>query len=376
MFQGSHNFTVQESQFIHNESPYFIHNQYDIHAPSLEHDLRFKLKPDLRPGHKQCLKGTRVEFLNSVIQSMLSNSIVLIHGRAGTGKSSIAGSLAQILIKKQHPGLSDTEMAMSFYCIRESRDKDVSVLVPTLVYHLACAFPAFGEKLASDSKLDIGGGLSTQFDNLLLDPLQALKEEQRTPPAEKIAIIVDGLDEWGHEDNRVLFLKKLQNLCREHGWMRFVITSRPNPEIGIEFLPEHTGLFLRMDLSQDNKTEDDIKTFIKDYRNEHPKLAKTLSEVEILSLLPYINSLFILADVVCKFLAQRPDQNFKILQNTERGFKSGKKSYDVLYSLYDTVLTESIEDPANQLCSYMNVIGTICMLQKPLSMACIDQVHQ
>ncbi|KAE9401727.1 WD40 repeat-like protein, partial [Gymnopus androsaceus JB14] len=360
MFQNSHDFNIHRSQFISN--------QYDIHVPSLEHDLRFRLKPDLHPGHKQCLKGTRVEFLNNVILSMLSNSIVLIHGRAGTGKSSIAGSLAQILDKKQHPGLTDLEMAMSFYCIRESRDKDVSVLVPTLVYHLACAFPAFEEKLASDSKLNIGGDLSTQFNNLLLEPLQALKEEQKTSIAKKIAIIIDGLDEWGYEDDRKLFLTELQNLCREHEWMRFVITSRPNPEIAVEFLPEDTGLFRRMDLSQDNKTEDDIKTFIKDYWRKHSKLAKTLSEVQILTLLPYINSLFILADVVCKFLSQRPDRNFKILQNTETGFKSGKNSYDVLYSLYETVLTESIEDPTNQLSSYMNVISTICILQKPLSM--------
>ncbi|KAE9386524.1 hypothetical protein BT96DRAFT_519438 [Gymnopus androsaceus JB14] len=298
---------------------------------------------------------------------MLANSIVLIHGRAGTGKSCIAGSLAQIIHKKQHPVLTEIELAMSFHCIRDSRDKDVSVLVPTLVYQLALEFPEFGEKLASNSHLDTSGDLSTQFDDLLFDPLMELKKEGKTKISKKIAIIVDGLDEWGQEDDRISFLTKLQTLCEMHNWMRFVITSRPNPEIGHAFLPDHSGLFKRIDLSEDERTMDDIAVYIKSYRFNHPKLKNTVSELEMLSLLPYINSLFILADVVCKFIAQSPCNNFKILANAETGYKSGRNSYDVLYSLYETVLTESLVDPINQVSIYMDVIGTLCVSQQPLT---------
>ncbi|KAE9387858.1 hypothetical protein BT96DRAFT_981269, partial [Gymnopus androsaceus JB14] len=350
MFERSHDFSIQGGQFnVHQ-------NRYDIHVSSIEHDLRFRLRPDLHPGHKQCLKGTRVEFLNEIILSMLANSIVLIHGRAGTGKSCIAGSLAQIIHKKQHPELNAIELVMSFHCIRDSRDKDVSVLVPTMVYQLALEFPEFGKKLMSNSNLDISGDLSAQFDNLLFDPLMELKEEGKTKFSKKIAIIVDGLDEWGQEDERVLLLTKLQTLCEIHDWMRFVVTSRPNPEIGETSIPDYPGIFKRIDLSQDKKTEDDIAVYIKSYRANHQKLRNAVSELEMMTLLPYINSLFILADVVCKFVAQNPSNNFKILTNAETGYKSGKNSYDVLYSLYETVLAESLVDPTNQLCTYMDVI--------------------
>lgn len=310
-------------------------------------ELRLRLNPNLHPGHKQCLKGTRAEFLKNVVLSMLNNSIVLIHGRAGTGKSCIAGSLAHIIHIKDHSQLDNVELAMSFHCIRENRDQDVSMLVPTLAYQLALEFPALGTILASNPGLDIAGDLSIQFENLLFVPLKALKKERNLLISKKIAIIVDGLDEWGQEEDRVLLLTKLQSLCRDHDWMRFIITSRPNSEIAASNFPGYPGLFKRIDLSEDEETVNDIETFVRHYRSNNSKLSKALSELEILSLLPYISSLFILADVVCKFIAQNPRHNFEILKNERSGFKSGRNSYDVLCKLYETVLEECLEDPSN-----------------------------
>lgn len=314
-----------------------------------------------------------MEFLQNLVETMMSTSIIWIYGMAGTGKSCIAGSFADILRKTQDPALSDFQLAISFHCNRASRENDIHVLVPTIVYHLALKHPALREKLVRDVDLDAAGEVEDQINNLLLYPLRQLQEEGAIPKAKKV-IILDGFDEWGEEEHRTVFLHEMKKLCNHHHWMRFIITSRPNQEIADELTFEQRGFLKRVDLFQDQKTQHDIGIFLEAYRSSHSRVSAALKETDMMLLLPYVNSLFILADVACKFLSQNPYMNMKILTNQMTGFRSGKNSYDKLHHLYETVLKESMIDPKNELRLYMEVIGAICVLQMPLTMKALEKL--
>lgn len=298
------------------------------------------------------------------MDAMLENSIVWIYGIAGTGKSSIAGSFTEMIKNKEDTRLADITLALSFHCYRAHREEDVTRLIPRFAYDLALRFPAFGEKLATDPNLSAAGGIMDQFKNLIHSPLTLLKKEGQIPEA-KIVLIMDALDEWGQENDRILLVKNLQKLCREHIWIRIIITSRPNLELKNLFKNEEDGLLKKIDLNADEKTGDDIIVFIQDFMSNRPQVV--LEQIDISILLPYINSLFILADVTCKFIAQNPSNNIRILKNEISGSKSGQDSFEVLRGMYELVLKESLRDPENDLSTYLKVIGTIFVLQQPLT---------
>ncbi|KAF9061255.1 hypothetical protein BDP27DRAFT_1429140 [Rhodocollybia butyracea] len=307
--------------------------------------LMERLKPQPREGYKTCVDATRVSLLSDLVKSIKENSIVLLHGLAGTGKSSVMGSLEQKFHQRPvDSNLTGIELAVSFHCTRGTRSQDLSVLVPTLVYNIAQKFPAFGIYLANNLGIATSGGLYYQFKNLLHQPLASLKEENEYPTSQ-ILVIIDALDEWAQDDeSRKVFLVEIQRLCKNHDWLHFMITSRPNAEI-MEALS--SGKHLKtIDIQQDPNTQSDIENFLKQCLRTDKTMKQTITPDDELWLLSYVQSLFILADTAFKFLAQGldPRKQLNILKKTQNGSKSGLNSYDVLYNLYTTVLEEAIQN--------------------------------
>ncbi|KAF9059975.1 hypothetical protein BDP27DRAFT_438200 [Rhodocollybia butyracea] len=172
-------------------------------ALSIKHDriLTEKLKPQSHEGYKVCMEDTRVALLSKLTGNIKRSSIVWLHGLAGTGKSSIAGSLEQKFREKPvDPDLTGIELAIGFHCTRGTRSEDLHILVPTLAYNIARKFPAFGRHLADDPQLSTSGGLHYQFKNLLHQPLDLLKNEKVESPTSQILVIIDALDEWADEE--------------------------------------------------------------------------------------------------------------------------------------------------------------------------------
>ncbi|THU76060.1 hypothetical protein K435DRAFT_574731, partial [Dendrothele bispora CBS 962.96] len=139
-----------------------------------------------------CLEGTRQMLLQDLCEWALDsqNNLAWIYGVAGTGKSAVAVTLAGRFRSMQN----QITLALTFHCVKGQETSNLSLLVPTICYQLAKVCPGYKEALINlfneDQSL-IGSGipLHEQF-NLLLNVslFQELREQ-------KIAIIIDGLDE-------------------------------------------------------------------------------------------------------------------------------------------------------------------------------------
>ncbi|KLO09480.1 hypothetical protein SCHPADRAFT_801779, partial [Schizopora paradoxa] len=136
-----------------------------------------------------CLEGTRVDILTKITEwaSLGDSNVFWLHGPAGSGKSTVATTVA---LKLQR-GKGGT-----FFCKRDSEvQRKASLIIPTLVFRLAKALPAFGRLVALviEEEGNVGSSIEWQFENLLLGPLKLLEKEKGS--IQSHLWVIDALDE-------------------------------------------------------------------------------------------------------------------------------------------------------------------------------------
>lgn len=175
---------------------------------------------------KQCLPGTQVaildeitDWINGVRQGSQDQPILLLHGMAGTGKSSIAHTIAS-----RFKALS--RLGASFAFSRSDNSRRVGQLFPHIAALLADFHPAIkshlSTTLAQNSDVLASHDLGLQFTELVLRPLNALT---MTGP---VVIVLDAIDEVDEDGVQLAELVSL--LVKEGGQLppnvRILITSR------------------------------------------------------------------------------------------------------------------------------------------------------
>jgi hypothetical protein len=143
-----------------------------------------------------------------------------MNGPAGTGKSTIARTFAEI-------SFFDGRLGASFFCSRDFRDRsDLQVIFPTLAFQLAQRYPEFREQLiqALWTDPDVGrGSLSSQLEKLIIGPLKAT--EIRT------LIVIDALDECKDKEPTSALLSVLSRFVHEIPKVKIFVTGRPEHPI-------------------------------------------------------------------------------------------------------------------------------------------------
>ncbi|KAJ7136931.1 hypothetical protein C8R44DRAFT_661763, partial [Mycena epipterygia] len=142
----------------------------------------------------KCMDGTRVDIIKDIVRRLTSapNSsqrLVMLSGSAGSGKSTIAKSIALILAENQ--GI----LAASFFFSRDYADRSgTQHLSTTLATQLAEYDPGFRNHLVKFLEDDCSGILTAepwlQFQKMVIQILQQM------PPSPKPWVIcIDALDE-------------------------------------------------------------------------------------------------------------------------------------------------------------------------------------
>jgi hypothetical protein len=89
---------------------------------------------------KGCLKGTRGAILSCIelwARDPNKSPVCWLNGLAGTGKSTIAKTIAERLFV-------DGQLGASFFCSRDFEDRrNIQLIFPTLATQLACNYPEF-----------------------------------------------------------------------------------------------------------------------------------------------------------------------------------------------------------------------------------------
>ncbi len=206
----------------------------------------------------RCLPHTRTELLNQVAEwaeNKDSKPIFWLNGMAGTGKSTIARTVAQSFADQQRLGAS------FFFKKGEGERGNATRFFSTIATDLMSRVPEMrpGIRKAIDAHPAISEKtLNHQFENLIFQPLS----EAVMCQALELVVVMDALDECERDGNTILQLLSRTRALKPVS-LRIFVTSRPELPIRLGFKPMPDGTYEELILQEVAKqtVEHDIRLF-------------------------------------------------------------------------------------------------------------------
>ncbi|KAL9037961.1 MAG: hypothetical protein Q9180_003421 [Flavoplaca navasiana] len=321
-----------------------------------------------------CIENTRVDLLQQHRDwgATHPKPLYWLSGMAGTGKSTIARTLAQ------HFHSTHT-LGGSFFFSRSSGEaNNATKFVGTFARHLANVSPQFKRLIskAIASHADVTRqGLRNQWRELILAPLSAYRSSHRPT----LNFVIDALDECGSDDEIRLILQ----LCIEVKTVKEVdlgvfVTSRPEIAIRLGFDAIPDIIYQRLDLRDVPRqvVEQDLAVLLRRKLgriSKQQKISGWPKDEDIQSLVRLSDCLFIYAATACRYIATSDwDPKERLSEVLTAGSATGGNTAG-LDSMYLQVLISSLihgrsEAEMVKLCDrFRQVVGTIVVLFDELS---------
>jgi nucleoside phosphorylase len=344
-----------------------------------------------------CLDGTRVGVLNEIDEWASGESeqcIFWLHGMAGTGKSTIARTVAYNYSELNRLGAS-------FFFSRGGGDLGhAGKFFTTIAWQLANAFPTVRRYIcdAVAGNKDIARQtLRDQWNQLILQPLAKLKATLMQP---SLVIVIDALDEC-EEDNdiRLLLLLLAEAKSLESIRLRIFVTSRPETPIRLGF--RAIPCIIHHDLALHNVSraivDRDISMLLRVQFKEIRESSEYLpadwpGDKTIDLLVQKASGLFIYAATVCRFIKTNeqwsPRQLLEVSLPSDEPNGSQSQTYNFpstsptkdLDKMYMQILERSFKgvgeekDKKKLAGDFKQVIGTIAILFEPLSSTALGKL--
>ncbi|OPB39838.1 vegetative incompatibility protein het-e-1 [Trichoderma guizhouense] len=337
----------------------------------------------------KCESGTRVHIQETIIQWANKDSaepLFWLSGPAGTGKSTIARTVADVLN-------SENRLVAGYFFKRGQQGRNGTArLFSTIAMQMMEKIPSMREHLRrSLSGLDKdaieGMALEFQFKKLILGPLAELPPDNM--PRLASVIILDALDECENEDHlsRIITLFiQLQNLRTIR--LRVLLTSRSSPEIRDAFTDlQKDRDFCNIELLDgrfSSETKSDIQTFLENNFADIRKKRRvqqnpwpTQEELDrLVELATTPEPLFIYAATLCRFVhgEQRPKNPKEQLQIW---LKQCDDRQSQLHQIYEPILNQVFSglEPA-EFDSRLRFLGSLVLLVDPMPAASLAALLQ
>ena len=330
-------------------------------------------------NRKGCLKGTRGAILDA-IEHWTGNfnqpPVYWLNGLAGTGKTTIARTIADRTFADGHLGAS-------FFCSRDFEDlSNLHFIFPTLSVQLARKYTEFRSLFVPLVRSDPGithDSLYNQMRKLIVEPL---KESGIST-----VIIVDALDECKDEEPASAILSVLGQLVSEIPNAKFLITGRPEPRIQEGFrlplLVEATDVFVLHDV-EPIQVDNDIRLFFTHEFSNIIRRRRGLdgwpTEEQLDVLCKRAAGLFVYTVATIKFIGKQgtnPRERLNLLlrssDGSEREARTKFNESTTLDSLYTSVLKGAFgdeDDPDNDP-KVRSVLGAMILAANPISSSSI-----
>jgi hypothetical protein len=264
---------------------------------------------------------------------MDGKSIFWLSGMAGTGKSTIARTIAQLFASRGQLGAS------FFFKKGEGERGNASRFFTTiatdLVAHEPGMLPGIKKALNRDPAIS-QKALKDQFEKLILQPLLGIK--QAASPVLTRVVIIDALDECEREqDIRTILQLLAEKRDLQPVPLRIVVTSRPELHIRLGFkeMPNGTYQDLILHEAAQSMVEQDIRLFLEHelslIRKERRLASDWPATHQILALVKLAVPLFIYAATVSRYIGTKGDDPEeylnKVLQYPKAAFSQLDRTY-------------------------------------------------
>ncbi|KAK0191802.1 hypothetical protein F5146DRAFT_1224444 [Armillaria mellea] len=343
-------------------------------------ELLRDLRPrtELRPK-STCMKGTRVETITYLMSwiAKCSGDVLWCSGLAGTGKSSLVGTLHELLTV--HASRRNRLGAFTRYDRFEY--SDASHFITSIAYSLGMYDTRIGTAISAVIRgnravLSLGASsASEQFRLLVREPLESLPDLADEGP---LVVIIDGLDE--SDASKELLSVLSRGFGPRLPFIRLLVFSRPNESISRAFAPPNSAVTRFALDTASREINADIRYLIQaeftaihnDPLTRDDAFEKTCNEMNVIDkLAKRASGLFIWAATVCRFIAECPS-----ISRLEALLRSDvpNDATDSLTTLYkttlDTILSESKNPGGDEdlIKCILEVLGALMVAHIPPGM--------
>ena len=339
-----------------------------------------------------CLEGTRTDVLSRVYRwlgfetpqltgTMVFNTtdinvkdfpILWINGSAGTGKSTIASTIASTCRARNILGAS-------FFCSHQDAEcSNPRLIFTTIAYQLSRFCRSFGAEVSRTliANPELGyASVSYQLEELIVNPLRVVGSA--FPPC---VVIIDALDVCKDKTTASAVLSSLSRYIFQLKPLKFLITSRPEPHIACVFKDGNLNSTTQKLVLHEIPTivvERDIELYLSS-QLEHISHFHGLdrawpSKKEVTTLALLSSGLFIFAATAIRYIE---DPNYSdprhqlasLLHERRSDAESPTSPHRHLGQLYAQVLYNAFPHISTHLAGQLKLIlGTIICLRDPLS---------
>ncbi|KAI5121598.1 hypothetical protein M0805_009469 [Coniferiporia weirii] len=281
-----------------------------------------------------CLEGTRTAVLEQVRDWAASDErLFWLYGVAGSGKSSIANSVAHMFDERQR-------LLGCFFCKKDDPECRVpSNVFPTLALHFSKWHATYRSMVSHVIQGKDGPKLSQslqwQFELLLKKPLNSLDGDAVDLPPKPLIVVIDALDEGGDSAaSRSELAKLLLEMAGIVPWLKVFVTSRPLPEFEHVFRRNAKGL-RTLDINVEVESAQVQKDILQYTKHCAGDFGLTEEQINVLAL--KASGLFIWISTVFRFIGTQKNKKWAI-----NSVLSSTGNQEVgLDKLYTTVLKGS-----------------------------------
>ena len=292
--------------------------------------------------------------------------VIWIYGPAGSGKSAIAHTIAELC--------EDAQLLAAFFFSRSDPSRNsIRPLVATIAYQIYSHFPDLRDSILGALERDplmFSKSLAHQVKCLITQPLLVLRQVGYFDNStSKRLVIIDGLDECANpmaqRDVLDVFATALH---RHHLPLIFLFSSRPEQHISLAF---NAGLLrelsTRVALDESYVPDDDIRLFLSDKFREIKATHRLRAYIpsqwpsaeDLAKLIRRSSGQFIYASTVIRYVSSihhRPHDRLDIVLGIRSQRQNDKLPFADLDALYRDILShvEEIE-------SVMEILSFLCL---------------
>ncbi|KAL8708936.1 MAG: hypothetical protein Q9220_006268 [cf. Caloplaca sp. 1 TL-2023] len=329
--------------------------------------------------HRTCLEHTRVHVLQQITDWVADDSprcIFWLQGLAGTGKSTIATTVASTRKKQFQP------YATYFFQRGHESLAHVRKLIPTLARQVSKYSPSFRRAVVAAIKEEPGigqsGNLRDQYQKLLVEPLRKSRSPGSVNPS--CLIVMEALDECDDQNDLRMLLKLLAKTDDMPTLgVKILVTSRPEMPIrhGFEEIPSILHRSLALQDVPRPVVDGDIRLYLRhDLENTQKRFRLPPDwpvEADLSILAEKAGGLFIFAATACRYIGGsplvRPQDRLEQICHSAITNNLMTEELDQMYSiiLQSAIRGRYTKEERNSITlRFRYVIGSIVLLFDPL----------